>query len=98
MRPVRTRRGGRSSASGSSSWVTGAQIVAARSLLLPAAIPLSCHTEEAILLGSCGRSTTLAELAGPLVEIQGGTKKKHFAKLKEKTGIAYSDMLFFVRG
>lgn len=42
-------------------------------------------------------SMTLAEVAGPLVEIQGGTKKKHFANLKEKTGIPYSEMLFFVR-
>lgn len=39
---------------------------------------------------------TLAE-AAPLVEIRGGTKKKHFANLKEKTGIPYNEMVFFVR-
>ena len=39
---------------------------------------------------------SLAEV-GPIVEIMGGTKKRHFANIQKRTGIAYKDMLFFVR-
>ena len=37
---------------------------------------------------------TLAE-AGPLVEIMGGSKKRHFGNLAKRTGLPYHDMLFF---
>ena len=34
--------------------------------------------------------------AAPLVDIASGTKTKHFQRLRERTGVAYADMLFFV--
>jgi magnesium-dependent phosphatase 1 len=41
-----------------------------------------------------GVSVSLADCA-PLVDIAAGTKTKHFQRLRERTGVAYGDMLFF---
>jgi magnesium-dependent phosphatase 1 len=38
---------------------------------------------------------TLREVVGDLAEIYTGSKKAHFQNLREKTGMAYKDMLFF---
>ncbi|EEH59168.1 uncharacterized protein MICPUCDRAFT_56791 [Micromonas pusilla CCMP1545] len=42
-----------------------------------------------------GTTTTMRECVGDLVEMYSGTKKRHFEKLKARTGIPYADMLFF---
>ncbi|KAJ8598884.1 hypothetical protein CTAYLR_009973 [Chrysophaeum taylorii] len=39
--------------------------------------------------------TTMADVAGDLVEIYKGSKKKHFKALGKKTEIPFEDMLFF---
>jgi magnesium-dependent phosphatase 1 len=41
-----------------------------------------------------GGGVSLAD-AAPLVDIASGTKTKHFQRLRERTGVAYADMLFF---
>ena len=41
------------------------------------------------------RGTSLREAVGDLVEIFPGTKRKHFEALRNKSGVPFSQMLFF---
>ena len=50
---------------------------------------------EALDLLRLDEGTSLREAVGDLVEIFPGTKRKHFEALRNKSGVPYSQMLFF---
>lgn len=50
---------------------------------------------EALDLLRLDEGTSLREAVGDLVEIFPGTKRKHFEALRKKSGVPYSQMLFF---